>query len=171
MENMIDTTKNVTLSFKTTSKEKIALQQIANEKNISRSELIASLVHAYKHSYDYIEKLSPREQQLTSELETVKKQNRKMTLSLENAEHRIEIERQANKKHVIEQFEMNKTIFNLQEKLKTTSLELNRLNEIINSYNTTSSSTNNNYDVFYGSLASMILSGVTLFFMPSLFKN
>lgn len=36
--------KNATLSFKTTAEEKTALQQIANEKRITRSELISSIV-------------------------------------------------------------------------------------------------------------------------------
>ena len=52
----MDTTRNVTISFKTTAEEKTALQQIANDKNISRSELIASIVNGFKNQYDYIGK-------------------------------------------------------------------------------------------------------------------
>ena len=54
MENIVESTKSITLSFKTTAEEKTALQQIANDRNISRSELIASLVYAYKNNYDFI---------------------------------------------------------------------------------------------------------------------
>ena len=102
MENTSET-KSVTLSFKTTPEEKTALQQIANEKNITRSELIASLIGGYKHHYDYIGKASPREAELQTKLNEVNKQNRKLTFTLENAEHRIEMEQKANQKYVKEQ--------------------------------------------------------------------
>jgi predicted RNase H-like nuclease (RuvC/YqgF family) len=168
MENITQVSKNVTLSFKTTAEEKTALQQIANDKQISRSELIASLVHAYKNNYDYIGKTSPKEEELKSRLKRVEKENRNLNLSLENAEHRIEMEQNTNKKFVKEQQEMNKTIFNLQDELKTTKFEISRLNEIINQ-----PLKSNQYDsnLLYGSLGSLILSGISLILLPSLFRE
>ena len=168
MENITQVSKNVTLSFKTTAEEKTALQQIANDKQISRSELIASLVHAYKNSYDYIGKTSPKEEELKSRLKRVEKENRNLNLSLENAEHRIEMEQNVNKKYVKEQQEMNKTIFDLQGELKTANVEISRLNEIINQ-----PLKSNQYDsnLLYGSLGSLILSGISLILLPSLFRD
>ena len=168
MENITQVSKNVTLSFKTTAEEKTALQQIANEKQISRSELIASLVHAYKKNYDYIGKTSPKEEELKSRLKSVEKENRNLNLSLENAEHRIEMEQNVNKKYVKEQQEMNKTIFDLQGELKTANIEISRLNEIINQ-----PLKSNQYDsnLLYGSLGSLILSGISLILLPSLFRD
>ncbi|WCO01326.1 hypothetical protein [Psychroserpens ponticola] len=170
MENTTDTKKNVTMSFKTTTDEKTALQQIANEKQISRSELLASIVHAYKHSYDYIGKTSPKEEELKSQLKTVEKQNRKLNLSLENAEHRIEMEQKTNRNYVKEQLEMNKTIFDLHEELKTANMEISRLMITLNA---NESIEQGNYDsrLLYGSLGSLVLSGLTLLFMPKLFNN
>lgn len=170
MENTMDTKKNVTLSFKTTAEEKTALQQIANEKQISRSELMASIVYAYKHNYDFIGKTSPKEEELKSQLKTVEKQNRKLNLSLENAEHRIEMEQKTNRNYVKEQLEMNKTIFDLHEELKTANLEISRLMTILNANQPTEQ---DNYDsrLLYGSLGSLIISGLTLILIPKLFNN
>ncbi|MBO6879456.1 hypothetical protein [Winogradskyella sp.] len=170
MTNIVETTRNVTLSFKTTSEEKTALQQIANEKQISRSELIASLVNAYKHHYDYIGKSSPKEEELKSKLKIIEKENRKLTLSLENAEHRIEMEQQSNRKHVKEQLRINKTIFDLQEELKTANSEISRITEILNA-NQPVAKDHKDARLLYGSLGSLLLSGLTLFFIPRLFNN
>ena len=169
MENTSET-KSVTLSFKTTPEEKTALQQIANEKNITRSELIASLIGGYKHHYDYIGKASPREAELQAKLNEVIKQNRKLTLALENAESRIEIEHKANRKCVKEQLEMNKTIFDLQEELKAAKTEFNRLNEAMKVSEPVSED-NNDSILLIGSIGSMVLTGLTLIFMPTMFKR
>jgi predicted RNase H-like nuclease (RuvC/YqgF family) len=170
MENTIDTKKSVTLSFKTSAEEKTALQQIANEKGISRSELIASLVHAYKHNYDFIGKSSPKEEELKLKLKTVERENRKLNLSLENAEHRIEMEQKSNRKYVKEQLEMNKTIFDLKDELKQKCKEIQNLNELINS-SKEQGQENYNSPLLYTSLSSAVLAGLTLIFCPILFKN
>ncbi|WP_040254141.1 hypothetical protein [Psychroserpens mesophilus] len=170
MENTIDTNKNVTLSFKTTAEEKTALQQIANEKQISRSELIASLVHAFKHNYDYIGKTSPKEEELKSKLEISNKQNRKLTLALENAENRIEFVQKANRNYVKEQLEMNKTIFTVQDELNQKFNEIKKLNDLIDSLRSQNQE-NNNSSLLYTSLSSSVLAGLTLIFFPVLFKN
>ena len=169
MENTVNTTKNVTLSFKTTAEEKTALQQIANEKQISRSELIASLVHAYKHNYDYIGKSSPKEEELKLKLKAVEKDNRKLALSVENAENRIEMEQKINRKYVKEQLGMNKTIFDLQEELKTANSEIARLETLY----VNRPVEQDNYDprILYGSLGSLLISGLALLFAPKLFNS
>ncbi|MCK8482196.1 hypothetical protein [Psychroserpens algicola] len=170
MSNTIETTRNVTLSFKTTSEEKTALQQIANEKQISRSELIASLVNAYKYHYDYIGKSSPKEEELKSKLKITEKENRKLTLSLENAEHRIEMEQRLSRKHVKEQLRINKTLFDLQEELKIAKSEISKQMETFNS-NQPLEQTTYDSQLLYSSLGSLIISGLTLLFIPKLFNN
>lgn len=170
MENTTSRTKNVTLSFKTTTEEKTALQQIAIEKQISRSELISSLVHAYKHSYDFIGKSSPREEELKLELEKVRKENRRLKLSIENATHRIEMEEKANRKYAKEQMKTNKTIFDLQEELKTSNSQISRLMETLTA-NQPIEKENNDFNLLYGSLGSLIISGLALFFAPKLFNG
>lgn len=170
MENTTSRTKNVTLSFKTTTEEKTALQQIAIEKQISRSELISSLVYAYKHSYDFIGKSSPREEELKLELEKVWKENRRLKLSVENAEHRIDMEQKANRKYRIEQLEMNKTIFDLQVKLKGTHNEIFKLNERIKLIQV-STPKNGNSEIMFNSMGSLILSGISLILMPFILSD
>lgn len=80
------------------------------------------------------------------------------------------MEQKVNRKYVKEQFEMNKIIFDLQEELKTANSEISRLMETLN---TNQPIEQNNYDsrLLYGSLGSLIISGLTLFIMPSLFKD
>lgn len=169
MENTSET-KSVTLSFKTTPEEKTALQQIANEKNITRSELIASLIGGYKHHYDYIGKASPREAELQTKLNEVNKQNRKLTFTLENAEHRIEMEQKANQKYVKEQLELNKTIFDLQGKLKKANTEVANLNEQIKSIQAMEAN-NDNPVILWSSMGSLLVSGLALLFAPKLFNS
>ncbi|MDG1660214.1 MAG: hypothetical protein P8H40_02405 [Winogradskyella sp.] len=163
--------KNVTLSFKTTAEEQTALQQIANEKQISRSELLASLIHAYKHSYDYIGKISPREAELKLQLKNANKENRKLTIELENAENRIGFEQKANKKYVKEQLEMNRTIFNLQNQLKVANAKIKTLTMEVSNKNQHEEQNNYDNSLLYSSLGSLFLSGLTLFIMPKLFNN
>ncbi len=170
MEKIDETVKNVTLSFKTTAEEKVALQQIANERHISRSELIASLVHAYKHSYDLIGKTSPKEEQLKLQLKDRAKENRKLNLALENTEHRIEIEQQLNRKNVAEHMTLNKTIFELQDGIKIKNKEIVNLLEIKKQLD---KSITHEMDtkLFYSSLGSAVLAGIALIFSPIIFKN
>lgn len=170
MENTIDSMKNVTLSFKTTADEKTALQQIANEKQISRSELIASLIHAYKYNYDHIGKASPKEAELELQLENTTRQNRKLILGLENAENRIELEQKANQKYVQEQLDMNKIIFELKGQLKTANKDITSLKEQLISVQTADIN-DTNPQILWGSLGSLLISGLALFFAPRLFNH
>ncbi len=169
MENTRES-KNVTLSFKTTPEEKTALQQIANEKNITRSELIASLVSGYKYHYDYIGKSSPREVELQTKLNEVIKQNRKLTFALENAENKIELDQNAKSKYVKEQFQLNKTIFDLQGKLKNANTEIANLNEHIKSIQALETN-NENPVILWSSMGSLLVSGLALLFAPKLFNS
>jgi predicted RNase H-like nuclease (RuvC/YqgF family) len=171
MKTNLEPKKNVTISFKTSAEDKTELQQIANEKQISRSELIASLLHAYKYNYDFIGKSSPKEEELKSKLKTVERENRKLNLSLENAEHRIEIEQRSSRKLFKENLEMTKTIFNLKEELKTASSEINRLVEALNANHKPKEKDQSDKKMLYGSLGSLALSGLLLSLIPSLFKN
>ena len=170
MENIAQVSKNITLSFKTTAEEKTALQQIANERNISRSELIASLIYAYKYNYDFIGKTSPKEEELKLQLKDIEKENRKLNLAIENAEHRIEMEQKTNRKYIKEQLEMNKTTFDLQDELKIAHAEISRLNDVLN-LNNENHSSDYNSELLYSSIGSLILSGLTLFLIPSIFKS
>ncbi|MBL87627.1 MAG: hypothetical protein CMO82_13340 [Winogradskyella sp.] len=166
----MDTTRNVTISFKTTAEEKTALQQIANDKNISRSELIASIVNGFKNQYDYIGKTSPKEKELNEKLNNLLKENRKLILSLENAEHRIEIEQKANQKYVKEQLEMNKTIFDMKGQLKTAKKDIASLNEQLISIEAPNRD-DTSPELLWGSLGSLLISGLALFFAPRLFNH
>jgi len=165
-------TRTVTVSFKTTTQEMIAIQQIANEKNITRSEFIASIVSEYKYHYDYIGKVSPKEEQLQSKLENVRKQNRKLNLALENADTRIDMDMKARRKLIDENLKLNKTIFNLEEKLKILQSENKRL-----LFDLTDKKDNRNIykdedAIFrYGSLISAVLTGVALFVSPVVFRK
>lgn len=170
MNDYIENHRNVTLSFKTTAEEKTALQQVANEKQISRSELIASLVNAYKYSYDYIGKTSPKEAELESQLIEVKRENRKLTLALENAENRIELEQKANQGYIKEQLEMNKIIFDLREKLNTANKNITSLNEQLKSIPIVETNDSNS-GLLIGSIGSLLISGLALFFAPRLFNR
>ncbi|MDA8874261.1 hypothetical protein N9H78_01145 [Winogradskyella sp.] len=136
----------------------------------SRSELISSIVHNYKHNYDFIGKTSPKEAQLETELKTVEKQNRKLSLSLENAEHQIEIEQKINKAHDKEQLTLNKNIFDLKNELKAAESEIKKLTERLNSSSYPKKGTQNS-QLLYGSLASLVLSGLSLIVMPKLFNQ
>jgi len=166
----MNTTRNVTLSFKTTAEEKTALQQLANEKNISRSEFIASIVHGFKNQYDYIGKISPKEEELNEKLNKVLRENRKLILSLENAEHRIEIEQKANQKYVKEQFELNKAVFDLQEKLKSAKRDITDLNEKLKSFEIQQKDDSSN-ELIVTSIGSFIISTLALMFAPSLYNR
>ncbi|GAB4160336.1 MAG: hypothetical protein Tsb0033_16150 [Winogradskyella sp.] len=170
MENISNSNRTVTLSFKTTQEEKTALQQIALEKGISRSELMASIISAFKYKYDYIGKTSPREAELQSKLAEVNKQNRKLILALENAENRIELVQKSNSKYVKEQFQLNKTIFDLQGKLKNSNTEIANLNENIKSIQALGTN-NDNPVILWSSMGSLLVSGLALLFAPKLFNS
>ena len=162
--------KNATLSFKTTAEEKTALQQIANEKRITRSELISSIVYAYKNHYDFIGKSSPKEESLSLELIQAKKENRRLSLKLENAEYRLEIENNLRKKNDRELFKKAQEVFDLQEQLKVLRSEVTNLKESLNTANLSKESHNVNPKLLYSSIGSLIVSGLTLLFMPKLMR-
>ncbi len=168
MEHIPNNTRTKTISFKATADENIELQQIANEKNISKSELIHDILHAYKHYYDYIGKQSPKEEKLIEELNREKKQNRKFSLALENAEHRIEIEQSLNKKSQKDELRLNKTIFDLKEELK---IKNGDLSELLVSKNQLDDLLATDKNMYYSSLGTTILAGISLIFVPVLFRK
>lgn len=162
--------KNVTISFKTTIEEKTALQQIANEKNITRSELLASIVQANKYNFDYLGKESPAEAKLKDQLAKSNKEIRGLRLSLENAEHRIQIEQKANREHTTNQLEQDRTIFKLKQKLTSTNSEINSLNLKIKELQSTST-IDNDTQLLYGSLGSLLISSLALIFAPRILRS
>lgn len=171
MENISNSNRTVTLSFKTTQEEKTALQQIALEKGISRSELMASLVSGYKNHYDYIGKSSPKEEALVEQLKSKEKENRKLRLSLENAQNRIELEQQEKSKRVEELMAKTRSIFQLKEELKSTNSKFSNLQKLMAQNETLASQGNKNSEQLYLSLGSMVLTGLSLFFLPIVFRD
>lgn len=127
MEYINSINKSATLSFKTTEEEKTALQQIVNENGISRSELMASIISAFKYNYDYIGKTSPKEEALIEKLKAKEKENTKLRLSIENAENRIDLEQRENSKHVEELMTKTKSIFQLREELNGINSKFSQL--------------------------------------------
>ena len=92
MTTELENVRNVTISTKVSAAEKIELQQIANDNNITRSELIYDLLSAYKNHYAYIGRTSPKEDKLLSELKNANRKVNKLSIELENAEVRIDME-------------------------------------------------------------------------------
>ena len=58
----------------------------------------------------------------------------------------------------------------LQEELKTSNSEISRLMETLNA-NQPIEKENNDFNLLYGSLGSLIISGLALFFAPKLFNG
>jgi len=92
MTHIAKTYRNMTLSTKVTAQEKIELGRLAESKNISISEVIYNLVMCFKDQYDNIGMLSTRELELQEDLEAEKKKNGRLTIDLENADYRVELE-------------------------------------------------------------------------------
>lgn len=120
-----------TVSFKASIAEKIDLQQRANEKNISPSEFVRSLVYAFKDHYDYIGKPFPREEKLIEQLKFERREVTKLKLAIENADNRVDIEQKNNRKLYQQQLNSQQEIFNLNKKLREKQEEINHLNSIL----------------------------------------
>ena len=121
----------ITSSFKISMAEKIDLQQRANEKNISSSEFVRSLVYGFKEYYDYIGKPFPREEKLLEELKFERREVNKLKITLENAVNRVEIEQQNNQKLHQQHLANQQEIFILNKKLKEKQKEITEVNKIV----------------------------------------
>jgi small-conductance mechanosensitive channel len=99
-----------------------------------------------------------------------KKKLRKLTLAMENAENRIDIEQDINKKAQNKIHDLTRNIDNLNADLKSKNDEVNnllvskrKLDEILN--------IEQNKQLHYTSLESMVLTGISLVFIPFIFKD
>lgn len=92
MKDKKNLNRTMTISTKVTALEKVELIRISDKYGISPAELYYSLIQNFKNHYEFIGFNSPKEEKLSNELEFEKKKNRKLSIELENAVSRIEIE-------------------------------------------------------------------------------
>lgn len=172
MKNIEKPKRNINISTKVTFEEKIDIQRIANEHNISPYELIYTLVMNFKDHYQYIGQKSPKEEKLLNVLEEEKKKNRKLNIALENAEHRIQIEQELSKNRQKEIFEQNNQLNKLKEDLKIKNKELKKLLDLKHQLDLQLNNENkNDKGIYYASLGSIILTGISLLLLPFMFKK
>ena len=84
--------RNMTISLKVAAEEKIMLRRLAEKYKVSLSEFMYNLVMCFKNQYDYIGILSPKEEKLAENLRLEKKKNANLSVQIENAEFRVEME-------------------------------------------------------------------------------
>ena len=84
--------RNMTISLKVAAEEKIMLRRLAEKYKVSLSEFMYNLVMCFKNQYDYIGMLSPKEEKLAENLRLEKKKNAKLSVQIENADFRVEME-------------------------------------------------------------------------------
>ena len=84
--------RNMTISLKVAAEEKIMLRRLAEKYKVSLSEFMYNLVMCFKNQYDYIGMLSPKEDNLAENLSLEKKKNDKLSVQIENADFRVEME-------------------------------------------------------------------------------
>mgnify|MGYP001252350968 CR=1 FL=1 len=84
--------RNMTISLKVAAEEKIMLRRLAEKYKVSLSEFMYNLVMCFKNQYDYIGMLSPKEEKLAENLRLEKKKNDKLSVQIENADFRVEME-------------------------------------------------------------------------------
>ena len=84
--------RNMTISLKVAAEEKIMLRRLAEKYKVSLSEFMYNLVMCFKNQYDYIGMLSPKEEKLAENLRLEKKKNAKLSVQIENADYRVEME-------------------------------------------------------------------------------
>lgn len=84
--------RNMTISLKVAAEEKIMLRRLAEKYKVTLSEFMYNLVMCFKNQYDYIGMLSPKEEKLAENLRLEKKKNAKLSVQIENADFRVEME-------------------------------------------------------------------------------
>ena len=65
---------------------------MAEKYKVSLSEFMYNFVMCFKNQYDYIGMLSPKEEKLAENLRLEKKKNVKLSVQIENAEFRVDME-------------------------------------------------------------------------------
>lgn len=94
MEKQTTKFRNLTLSLKVAPDEKIMLRRMAEKYNVSLSELMYNLVMCFKDQYEYIGRITPREEKLAENLRLEIKKNNKLKIHLENADYRVKMEQE-----------------------------------------------------------------------------
>lgn len=94
METEVTKFRNLTLSLKVAPDEKIMLRRMAEKYNVSLSELMYNLVMCFKDQYEYIGRVTPKEEKLAENLRLEIKKNDKLKVHLENADYRVKMEQQ-----------------------------------------------------------------------------
>ena len=84
--------RNMTISLKVAAEEKIMLKRLAEKYKVTLSEFMYNLVMCFKNQYDYIGMLSPKEEKLAENLRLEKKKNAILSVQIENADFRVEME-------------------------------------------------------------------------------
>lgn len=94
METEVTKFRNLTLSLKVAPDEKIMLRRMAEKYNVSLSELMYNLVMCFKDQYEYIGRVTPKEEKLAENLRIEIKKNDKLKVHLENADYRVKMEQE-----------------------------------------------------------------------------
>ena len=84
--------RNMTISLKVAAEEKIMLKRLAEKYNVTLSEFLYNIVMCFKGLYAFIGRLTPREEKLAENLRLEKKKNAKLSVKIENAEFRVDME-------------------------------------------------------------------------------
>lgn len=87
-----ETFRNMTISLKVTPEEKIILKRLAEKHGVSLSELLYNLVMYFRDQYEYIGRITPREEKLAENLRVEKRKNERLKVKLENADYRVRME-------------------------------------------------------------------------------
>jgi hypothetical protein len=84
--------RNMTISLKVAAEEKIMLKRLAEKYNVTLSEFLYNIVMSFKGLYAFIGRLTPKEEKLAENLRLEKKKNAKLSVQIENADFRVEME-------------------------------------------------------------------------------
>lgn len=87
-----ETFRNMTISLKVAAEEKIILKRLAEKHGVSLSELLYNLVMYFRDQYEYIGRITPREEKLAENLRVEKRKNERLKVKLENADYRVRME-------------------------------------------------------------------------------
>ena len=170
MKNIEKSKRNINIGTKVSFQEKHSIQRVANAHNISVYELIYTLVMNYKDQYEFIGQTSPKEEELLHALEVEKKKTRKFIQALENAEHRVEIEQELNKKVQNKVYELTRNINHLNAELKSKNGQVKDLLVLKGKQDKILGNQRNKH-LNYTSLGSMMLTGISLLIVPFIFKD
>lgn len=169
MKIPLEDVRNVTISTKVSAAEKIELQQIATDKNMTRSELMYDLLSGFKNHYDYIGRSSPKEEKLSTELKKATREANKLSIELENVKVRLGMEIKEVKKQWDEIHRLQKRNIDLKGEITALQFENDDLQQqITNQEKILDSHNKNKGNLSIGSIAFGVLS---LLVLPEIFKK